>query len=97
MTGATRAATGRAPVVKGHSSMVTVRLEYGGMRFENDAQETEVAVTAERMAERHRIKISTRLGHRSGQNVPSGGRTELTNARARFTVWDSAGNEWLYL
>lgn len=73
--------------------MVTVRLQYGGLRVENQAHTEEIAEVAERMATRHGVKVSTRLEH-NGQRVPSRGRVELTGAKAQFTVVTDAGVDW---
>ena len=58
----------------------TVRLEYGGMRFENDIRTPSLAtaVVIGRMAERHGIRLTSRDGLR--------GLVVLTRQRARFTV-----------
>lgn len=75
-------------------SIVTVRLQYAGLRVENQAHESEVAAVAERMALRHGIKVTTRLLARDGQKIPSRGRVVNTDSRARFSIVTDTGADW---
>lgn len=66
-------------------SKITVRLEYGNMRFENDVEPGHVVEKITQMAERHDIDID-------GGINPYGlgaakGRAKLTGARATFKVF----------
>jgi hypothetical protein len=66
--------------------MNTVRLEYGGMRFENSAGIGEVVTTIQRMAERHGIDIGP---IEPFQLIAATGRASLTGKRATFKVISS--------
>lgn len=62
--------------------MATVRLEYGGMRFENTAEPQEIKSTILRMADRHGIELALN----GLSTMGAVGKVKLTNRRAAFSV-----------
>lgn len=63
--------------------MPTVRLEYGGMRFENTAAAGDVVATITHMADKHQISIGE---IRPMQLIAATGRARVTRNRATFKV-----------